>query len=787
MDIQNFFDGLDALFSAGSMEQVEPYFQENLRQAEEESDIGAKITILNEMMGFYRETSQYEKAKESIQQVLELMERSGLADSLPYATTLLNSANALRAAGELEQAAQYYNQVFALFEGQVPQTDFRYAELYNNVSLLYQEMKRYDMATQCLLNALAIVEQTPGKEFQQAVTLANLGSSELQEGKEREAVEHLKQAIDLFQSMEVSDTHMAAALSAMGEAHFRQMDYEQAEACYEQALHMIENYVGRTEAYKRVEASLEQVRERKKAVQENPAEEQKFKGHVSGMELCRKFYEEVGASMIHQQFPAYEGRIAVGHVGEGSDRYGFDDELSEDHDFGFGFSMWLTDEDYEEIGEELQQAYEGLVKQYEKDTSNTIWTKHSQGRFGVQRIHAFYEKLTGFPEGPINQADWVNVAEERLSAAVNGAVFQDDLGEFSRIRNRIKRFYPGKIWLLKLAQYTSLFGQYGQYNYQRMAKRKDWVAAGLMRERAVEFALHSVYLINEKYCPHDKWLRRGVKGLKFCEVVAELCERLILTDIQRIEENISILEQIAAELLEGMIAQGLVYPRKKGDILYLENYGEELAEKAEFMETPVEELAEMIAKMEFEAFDQVKNEGGRAGCQDDWHTFRIMRVSQYLSWTKEMLLQYIMDFQGNYREGWNMITEKYGRMMASTAPQEYAKLEPNLPPISEEKRRIVDEIVHIQVSWMEEFQKQYPKLAGNARQIHTSEDTEWDTSYETYLRGELLTYSDVMLVMYGRFITLKVQEEKNLAEEIMRNTVLLYGYEGLEAAEQALS
>lgn len=804
MDIQNFFDGLDALFSAGSMEQVEPYFQENLRQAEEESDIGAKITILNEMMGFYRETSQYEKAKESIRQVLELMEHSGLADSLPYATTLLNSANALRAAGELEQAAQYYNQVFALFEGQVPQTDFRYAELYNNVSLLYQEMKRYDMATQCLLNALAIVEQIPGKEFQRAVTLANLGSSELQEGKEQEAVTHLKQAIELFQSMEVSDTHMAAALSAMGEACFRQRDYHQAETYYEQALLMIESYVGRTEAYKRVEASLEQVRERKKAVQANPAEEQKginqvtkqeagqdiewkAREHISGMELCRKFYEEAGASMIHQQFPAYEGRIAVGHVGEGSDRYGFDDELSEDHDFGFGFSMWLTDEDYEEIGEELQQAYEGLVKQYEKDTSNTIWTKHSQGRFGVQRIHTFYENLTRFPEGPIKQEDWVNVAEERLSAAVNGVVLRDDLGEFSRIRNRIKNYYPLKIWLLKLAQYTSLFGQYGQYNYQRMAKRKDWVSAGLMRERAAEFALHSVYLINLEFCPHDKWLRRGIKGFRFCERVDELCEKLILTDIQRMEENMSIIEEIAAELLEGMIVQGLVYPRKKGDILYLENYGEELAEKAEFMEASVEELAELIAKMEFKAFDQVKNEGGRAGCQDDWHTFRIMRVSQYLSWTKEMLLQYIMDFQGSYREGWNMITEKYGRMMASTVPQEYAKLESNLPPVSEEKHKIVEEIVRIQVNWMEEFQKQYPKLAGNARQIHTSEDTEWDTSYETYLRGELLTYSDVMLVMYGRFITLRVQEKKNLAEEIMRNTVLLYGYEGLEAAEQALS
>ncbi len=775
MDVQDFFNGLDTLFSTGNMEQVEPYFQENLRKAKEEQDIGARITILNEMMGFFRETSQYEKAKQCIRDVLELMESSGLADSLPYATTLLNSANALRAAGELEQAAKYYNQVFALFEGQVPQTDFRYAELYNNVSLLYQEMKRYDMASQCLLNALAIVQQTPGKEFQLAVTLTNLGSSELQEGKVQEAVEHLKQAIKGFQAMKAEDTHMAAALSAMGEACFRNAEYEKAESYYQQALDMIENYIGKTEAYERVKASLELVKKKK---------EQK---RVSGLELSRRFYEEAGAAMLHQQFPEYEARIAVGFAGEGSDRYGFDDEWSEDHDFGIGFSMWLLEEDDKEIGDKLQAAYMELVKNYEKNNFNTVWTEHSQGRFGVRTIHSFYEQLTGFPEGPITQEDWANVSEDRLSAATNGVVFRDDLGEFSRIRNQIKQYYPYQIWFLKLAQYTSLFGQYGQYNYQRMAKRKDWVAAGLMREKAIEYALHTVYLLNRTFCPHDKWLNRGIKGLDFCDGISGLCEQLIAVDIQRIGDNNSLLEQIAAKLLEGMLAQGLVYSRKQGDVLYLEAYGKELAKEAELVGLSEKELAEQIAKMEFEAFDQVKNEGGRADCQDDWHTFRIMRVSQYLTWPKEMLLQYYTEFHGSLLEGWNMITEKYGRMMESTAPSEYAKLEAELPPVSEEKRKLVEEIVKIQVTWMEEFQSCYPRLAGNARSIHTSEDSPWNTSYETYLRGELLTYSDLLLYRYGRLIASKAQAGDNLAEEIMNNTVLLYGYEGLDAAEQALS
>ena len=158
----------------------------------------------------------------------------------------------------------------------------------------------------------------------------------------------------------------------------------------------------------------------------------------------------------------------------------------------------------------------------------------------------------------------------------------------------------------------------------------------------------------------------------------------------------------------------------------------------------------------------------------------------FRSWTKEMLLRYIMDFEGNLRDGWNMITEKYGRMMESTAPEEYEKLQSELPVISQEKRRIVDEIVKVQVAWMEEFQQCYPRLASNARSIHTAEDNLWNTSYETYLRGELLTYSDEMLVMYGRYIVRLNQEGKNLTEWIMQNTAELYGYKGLEEAEAAL-
>ena len=53
--------------------------------------------------------------------------------------------------------------------------------------------------------------------------------------------------------------------------------------------------------------------------------------------------------MIERNFPKLVGRYAAGMVGEGSGCFGFDDEISRDHDFGPGFCIWLTDDDYDDM------------------------------------------------------------------------------------------------------------------------------------------------------------------------------------------------------------------------------------------------------------------------------------------------------------------------------------------------------------------------------------------------------------------------------------------------------
>ena len=538
-----------------------------------------------------------------------------------------------------------------------------------------------------------------------------------------------------------------------------------------------------------------------------------FKPEITGLELCRLFYEEYGRPMIAERFRAYESVIAVGLVGKGSDCFGFDDILSQDHDYGPRFVMWVTKKVYEQIGEELQEAYEQLPRSFMG--IDRIETFHGRDRCGVMIIEDFYKNILGFnlvgmlarnQEATVSGKEsmdaiksWLAVHDYALAAAVNGEVFRDDEGIFTMYRNMLMEYYHKAVWYRKIAQTCALFSQSGQYNLPRMRMRGQLVAAELAKAECAKQAMKLYYLLNRTYAPHDKWLYKGmpdnpqmsVSGENMEQLsVAELVERVSLLPVDHANESelTTAIESLAVIFANELEKRDMV---GKCD-LYLDACTKELTAKSDALltaivaNTPViTALSLSIAKAEFEAFDKVQNEGGRASCQNNWPTFKVMRMSQYMTWTEDMLLQYLYEFKTNYANGRNMIEEKYARMMESTAPFEYAVFADQLPPVSEEKKAVMEQVIGLQVKWMEEFAAEYPSLADDARRIHTSEDLPYDTSYETYLRGELGTYSDRMLEMYGRYIVAHAQEGRNVAREIMENTVRFYGYQDLEAASIA--
>lgn len=200
--------------------------------------------------------------------------------------------------------------------------------------------------------------------------------------------------------------------------------------------------------------------------------------------------------------------------------------------------------------------------------------------------------------------------------------------------------------------------------------------------------------------------------------------------------------------------------------------------------TKKERFIDAVVDIEWIQFQQVHNEGGRASCQDDRETFEIMRKSQFLAWTEEVLESYLQDLRDAWKDGWNLLTEKYARMMESTAPEEYERFREILPKRSGKRIRMQEELISQEIWWAEDFSRRFPNLGGTGRKIYTSEDTPWDTSQETYLREEISTYSDRTIALYAAMIREMEERGENLTEQILGFMVRFYGYDSLEQAEE---
>jgi hypothetical protein len=196
-------------------------------------------------------------------------------------------------------------------------------------------------------------------------------------------------------------------------------------------------------------------------------------------------------------------------------------------------------------------------------------------------------------------------------------------------------------------------------------------------------------------------------------------------------------------------------------------------------------ISEIVA-LEWEMFSSVQSLNGTVSCQEDPSTFEIMRSSQLKSWSEESATSYLDDLRAARAEGRNLLTEKYARMMEHTSPCEFERIRFLLPALEPEAESIIDRLVARLVEWQEEVAATYPFVGAQGRPLRSSEDTAGATSFETYSRGELATYSVRTLRSLEEQYRLAEATGENPAETILRYTVERYGYASIEDAEAAL-
>lgn len=761
MDLIKTLDKLDRLFAEHRSDLVEDFLQNSIKEAMSEGDNEAILSLVSELVGFYRDSGQADKAASYAGSMLRLCESFGISGTVPHGTALLNAANAYRAAGMFEQSAECFEKCFEIYSKNLPKNDMRISGYYNNLSLLYQETGDFARSAKALKSALEIAEENSA-DYEMAAACSNLSASLMKLGDVSESEKYADRALEIFERdpEDSRDFHYSAALAAKAEISDVKGDKDAAKALYEHALSELHLNTGYSSAYVRLLERYADFMERCGLSEQ-----------LKGMYISREYFNAYGGQLLND-FDNYLDKIAVGLLGDGSDVLGFDDISSHDHDFGAGFGLYVSRDTYNEIGADLQAAYDRLPKYFHGIPKAP---KSLNGvRRGVIVMENFFRSLAGLSAPPADESEWLFANEYGLAALSAGEIFRDDGGEFSKTVKAFGRDYPENVRRKKLAQGLACAAQSGQYNYLRAVNRGDELTAELMAADFVQNALYCVFPISGRFAPIPKWRNRAANELGFGEFT-ELLSEIMICHFPN--ERAGLISK-AADMLVSAVSEKFGIEISGN---YLEDIGKELMKMS-----GKAELAEEITQLEWKFFDKVKNIGGRASCQDDFSTFEIMRKSQYLAWSEPLLECWRNDLLRYEAENGNPITLKYAYMMEHASPEEFAKIEKELPPIPEERRQIINSIAAVQVGMMNEFAEKFPKLAANARSVSEMTDEIDNTSYETYLKGELAAYSPETLLEYGYFISEKAQNGENLVFDIMENTVKMYGYSSLEDAEKKI-
>ncbi len=233
---------------------------------------------------------------------------------------------------------------------------------------------------------------------------------------------------------------------------------------------------------------------------------------MKGLELAREYYRQVGAPMLQERFGSIAPRIAVGLAGPGSECFGFDDEISRDHDWGPAFCLWLTSDDYREHGRDLQRAYGELPPAFAGFGPRRA-SPGEEFRVGPCPTVAFYSTYTGLERAPASAREWLSIPEASLATCTNGQVFTDPLGEFSRWRAALLAHYPEDVRLKKIASRCFMVAQSGQYNLPRSLRRGEPFAVLWFVAQFCIDIMSLVFLLNRRYAPFEKWMHRAVRDL----------------------------------------------------------------------------------------------------------------------------------------------------------------------------------------------------------------------------------------------------------------------------------
>lgn len=236
----------------------------------------------------------------------------------------------------------------------------------------------------------------------------------------------------------------------------------------------------------------------------------------TGIELARSYHRDVVGPLLTARWPAL--RYAAARLGSGSDVLGYDDTVSQDHDWGLRLNVLVSSALLGEVraylDETLPTSYAGRPTRFA-----TSWCEGEDVQVQVDATRDFALSRLGVdPRDGLDPVTWLGLTGQSILEVVAGEVFHDSAGELSAVLEAL-RWYPDDVWRYVLAaDWTHLSEELPLAG--RAGQRGDETGSRVVMARLVRTAMHLGFLLERRWPPYAKWLGTAYGQLRVAPATA---------------------------------------------------------------------------------------------------------------------------------------------------------------------------------------------------------------------------------------------------------------------------
>ena len=260
---------------------------------------------------------------------------------------------------------------------------------------------------------------------------------------------------------------------------------------------------------------------------------------MQGIELSRRFYDEAVAPWLARDFPGLHHAAAL--IGYGSELLGFDDAMSQDHNWGPRVWLYVTEADFAAHADAIvvgfasavSEAFEGVpigwFNRPHLSGNGPHWRSDARHGLEVRTLEGLTGDVLGTGvDAPLSNRAWLGLADQWLLEITGGAVFHDDDGRLTALRERLA-WPPRDVWLYKLAsQWRRLAEE--QAFVGRTGFVGDELGSRVVAARLVRDVMRMGFLIERRYAPYPKWFGSGFARLPCASELAPILARVLAAD-----------------------------------------------------------------------------------------------------------------------------------------------------------------------------------------------------------------------------------------------------------------